>query len=216
MSPEELEDKKRVEYYAASVNAWFNTALEHDKSLLALSTGGVGLLITLLTTTGLTSALDVILYIAAILSFMISLATILVVFRRNKIHIEEILTGKGVEEGLLLTRLDSIAIWSFGAGVLFASVIGISTAVHSYLEKEMVMAINDNTQINQSVMFRESFGGVSSLQPTADFTRSFSGAGNLQPQPATGSTSSVTSNTSAPAPSASSGMGSGNSNAHDQ
>lgn len=50
MSPEEIDDQKRVEYYAASVNAWFNTSLEHDKSLFTLSAGGIGLLITLLTT----------------------------------------------------------------------------------------------------------------------------------------------------------------------
>ena len=56
MTPEEIEfQKKQIEYYASCVNAWFNTKLERDRSLLTLSAGGIGLLITLLTTVGLSS-----------------------------------------------------------------------------------------------------------------------------------------------------------------
>jgi hypothetical protein len=40
-------DQKEVEYYAAQVNAWLNTKFEHDKSLLTLSAGGLGLLISI-------------------------------------------------------------------------------------------------------------------------------------------------------------------------
>lgn len=56
MTPQEIEDLKTVEYYSAAVTAWFNTALEHDKSILTLAAGGIGLLITLLTTVGLSTA----------------------------------------------------------------------------------------------------------------------------------------------------------------
>jgi hypothetical protein len=44
---------KEVEYFAAIANAWVNTRVEHDKSLLTLSAGGIGLLITLLSTVGI-------------------------------------------------------------------------------------------------------------------------------------------------------------------
>ncbi len=94
MTQEEIENQKRVEYYAASVNAWFNTSLEHDKSLLTLSAGGIGLLLTLLTTVGLSSAEAQVLYIGAIASFVVALIATLVIFRRNRTHIEEILSGK--------------------------------------------------------------------------------------------------------------------------
>lgn len=53
MTSDEIEQQKSVEFYAAGINAWYNTSLEHDKSIFSLSAGGIGLLITLLTTVGL-------------------------------------------------------------------------------------------------------------------------------------------------------------------
>ncbi|PKF49010.1 hypothetical protein AT251_22010 [Enterovibrio nigricans] len=47
--------EKEVEFYAATVGAWLNTKFELDKSLLTLSTGAIGLLVTLLTTVGASS-----------------------------------------------------------------------------------------------------------------------------------------------------------------
>lgn len=55
MNEERNTQEKDIQFYAASVTAWFNTRLEHDKSLLALSAGGIGLLVTLLTTVGVKS-----------------------------------------------------------------------------------------------------------------------------------------------------------------
>ena len=185
MTSEEIENQKRVEYYAASVGAWFNTSLEHDKSLLTLSAGGIGLLLTLLTTVGLLSAEALVLYIGAIASFVVALVAILVVFRRNRTHIEDILSGKSTSNDPLLTKLDATALWAFGIGVLFTAIIGIAAAVHSYSTKEKTMA-KETTKNTETVPLRESFNGASDLQPApaSDFTKSFNGAGNLQPQPA--------------------------------
>lgn len=80
MTAEEIAHQKEVEYYASSVNAWFNTSLEHDKSILTLAAGGIGLLITLLTTIGLSSAEALVLYVGAITSFLVALISVLVVF----------------------------------------------------------------------------------------------------------------------------------------
>ena len=38
---ESLETLQSVEFYAALANGWVNTRLEHDKSLLSLSAGGI-------------------------------------------------------------------------------------------------------------------------------------------------------------------------------
>jgi len=198
MTPEEIENQKRIEYYAASVNAWFNTSLEHDKSLLALSAGGIGLLLTLLTTVGLSSAEALVLYIGAIVSFVVALVTILVVFRRNRTHIEDILSGKSTSNDPLLTKLDATALWAFGIGVLFTAIIGLAAAIHSYSTKEKTMA-NETTKKTETVPLRESFNGASNLQPSTDFTKSFNGASNLQPQPAASTTAPAA---SSPAPAA--------------
>lgn len=190
MTQEEIDNQKRVEYYAASVNAWFNTSLEHDKSLLALSAGGIGLLLTLLTTVGLSSAEALALYIGAITSFVVALVAILVIFSRNRTHIVDIISDKSTSNDPLLTKLDATALWAFGIGALFTAIIGMAAAVHSYSTKERTMT-NETPKKTETVPLRESFNGMANLQPspapalsTIHPVPSFSGAANLQPPPA--------------------------------
>lgn len=182
MTPQEIEDHKKIEYYSAAVTAWFNTALEHDKSILTLAAGGIGLLITLLTTVGLSTAEALVLYIFAIGCFVVALVSVLIVFRDNKIHIENILTGKEIGTDPCLAKVDGVAIWAFGLGVVLTAVIGISAAIHSFTTKEKTMATESN-KATQSSPINESFNGAARIQPTGDFTKSFNGAANLQPQP---------------------------------
>jgi len=40
--PDEEGIRKKLAYYSAAATAWFNTRLEHDKSLLTLSPAGIG------------------------------------------------------------------------------------------------------------------------------------------------------------------------------
>jgi len=197
MMPEEIENQKEVEFYAASVNAWFNTSLEHDKSLLTLSSGGIGLLLTLLTTAGLSSAEALILYIGAITIFVVALVAILIVFRRNRTHIEEILSRKSKSNDPLLTKLDTTALWAFGIGVLFTAIIGIATAVHSYTTKEKTMA-NETTKKTEIRIGLDIFNGAGNLQPsptpalsTTLSAGSVNGAANLQPPTAAKSPNSA-------------------------
>lgn len=124
------DQEKEVEFYSAAVNAWFGTRLEHDRSLLVLATGGIGLLITLLSTIGARSCVEVMLYSGALLSFLICLASILWIFKRNATHLEEIIQNK-VERDPVLRRLDIAALASFFAGVALSSIIGILAAVQS-------------------------------------------------------------------------------------
>ena len=72
VSPEDLKQQKEVEFYATSVTAWYNTALERDRGLFTLSAGGIGLLLTLLTTVGLKDLVLVVLYVCTILAFLTS------------------------------------------------------------------------------------------------------------------------------------------------
>jgi hypothetical protein len=196
MSPDEIRQEKEVEFYAAGVTAWYNTSLEHDKSLFGLSAGGIGLLITLLTTVGVSSACLLGLYIAAILCFLASLCVLLVIFRRNRTHIEQVLSGTAPRSDPWLERLDLAAILAFGAGVIFTAVVGISAAVNSLIDKKEKAMANE-TKINSSTraFVGDSFNKLSNLKPGTDLGKSFNGVGNLQPQP--------TVSTPAPAPAAS-------------
>lgn len=216
MTPDEIAHQKEVEYYASSTNAWFNTSLEHDKSVLTLAGGGIGLLITLLTTVGLSSEEALVLYVGAIASFLIALVSVLIVFRRNRTYIEQVLMGQAGATDPILARADSIAMWAFGVGVVFTAVIGIATAIHSYTSKEKSMA-NEPTKTPQTVPLRESFNGATNLRPTIDsfnraanLQRSFNGASNLQPQPIA-STAAPTASATTPPPSGTSQNPSGSS-----
>lgn len=165
---------KDVEFFAASVNAWYNSALEHDKSIFALSAGSIGLLITLLTTAGVSSAAMLTFYIAAIICFLLCLAAILVIFKRNREHIEQVVARKVTGTDPKLARLDAGAMWLFGAGVVFASAVGITAAFNSY-NKGKNMANKKQVQAPLgSTLVQESFNGITNLQ------KSFNGVAVFQ------------------------------------
>lgn len=189
MTPEEIDHQKDIEYYASSVDAWFNTSLEHDKSILTLATGGIGLLIALLPNVKLPAAEILVLYTGAIISFLVAIISILVVFRRNKTYIEQILVRKIAENDPVLAKADSIALWAFGFGAAFSAFIGIATVIYSHTSEEKVMAIEPKKS-TQSVPLRENFNGATNRQFAHDsfngvtsLQKSFNGASNLKPQP---------------------------------
>src|SRR5882672_4247530 len=93
MTEPEIHQQKEIEFYAAAVNAWLGTSLEHDRSLITLSAGGIGLLITLLSTVGLHSAESLILYVVALIAFICCLTAVLLVFKRNRAHLQEAIQG---------------------------------------------------------------------------------------------------------------------------
>lgn len=207
MTPEEIAHQKDIEFYASSVNAWFNTSLEHDKSILTLAAGGIGLLITLLTTVGISSSEALVLYVGAITSFLVALVSVLVVFRSNRTYIERVLAGKAEVNDPVLAKADSIALWAFGAGVVFTALIGIASAIHSFTSKEKSMATEPTKQTQATpsdsrlTVCIESFNGVANLQ------KSFNGAANLLHLPTASTTAptatATASTTTSPLPSTS-------------
>ncbi len=195
MSEDELRQLKSVEFYAASVTAWYTSALEHDKSVFALSAGGIALLITLLTTAGIEEVVTLALFCIATVAFLVTLGCLLWVFRLNQDYIAQTLATGSLVDDPKLKRLDQTARWSFWLGVLFASAVGFSTAWTTFnkklSDKEKTMA-NDKPAQTQSIPTFDSVNGAAKLSP--DFTKSFHGAGGLQPgaAPAASTTGSTT------------------------
>lgn len=173
------DDPKAVEYYAAQVNAWFNTRFEHDKSLLTLSAGGIGLLITLLSTTGVKSVGALVFYVLALLAFIVCLSTLLWIFRRNAKHLEDVVNEKASSDPFL-ARLDNVAIWSFLFGVLFSSIVSISTAFNSYQEKESKMA-EDKAKTTQKTIALDSVNGFVNMAPFGVAKASVDGHSKMAP-----------------------------------
>lgn len=174
MTPEEVAQSKEVEFYTQGVNAWYNSALEHDKSLLTLSVAGLGVLVSLMST-GVTSIEAFLLYAAAIFSFLVCLLSVLMIFKQNRKHIENVFNGK-VEPDSFLKILDTMANTSFFIAILFSSIIGISTAFHSYTEKGKKMA-TENSKTSTPVAAYDSVNGLAKLNPSFE---SYNGIASLQ------------------------------------
>ncbi|WP_404395937.1 hypothetical protein LG309_00240 [Stutzerimonas chloritidismutans] len=178
-SQSDINQMKEVEFYAANLNAWFNTRFEHDKSLLALSAGAVGLLITLISTVGVKSVEILILYILSLACFVVCLGALLWIFRRNAKHLEDVVRETAIDDQLLNT-LDRTAVSSFMFGVILSAIIGISTAINSYIDE--VTEMTEKTKNQGTVFVKDSVSGITSMRPNNEpATSSVSGITNMKP-----------------------------------
>lgn len=89
-----------------------------------MSGGAIGLLITLLTTGDSKSVAVVVLFLAAALSFVVSLVSVVLVFHLNAGHLERVLK-KQEQESPVLAALDNVVSVSFVVGVVLAMVLGV-------------------------------------------------------------------------------------------
>jgi len=185
-----MSDEKEVEFYAAKANAWFNTKLEYDKSLLVLSAGAIGLLITLLTTVGVNSFALLLVFFASIISFVVCLITVLAIFSRNAKHLEDLIAGKRTDDPIL-GFLDSLSIFTFILGIILASIIGLATAMNDVISKEATMS--DKKESNLAI---GSVNGARNIAPQGMEKRSFNGAQNVAPPKLNSSTSNSSGNLS--------------------
>ncbi|MDD5272410.1 MAG: hypothetical protein PHU14_06780 [Methylovulum sp.] len=188
--------KKEIAFYTASVTAWYNTSLEHDKSLFTMSVAGIGLLTTLVRTIGVSSAETLVLYIVAMLSFLICLVIILVIFKKNRAYIEQMIQGQQTTDKSLAI-LDNVAIVSFGIAVILSTIIGVSSTINSYTTTAVQMA-NENSKPPVKIIAHDSFEGALRLTPRNKLDESFQGAASLQPKPAVNTTSQPTSTNNLP------------------
>ncbi|WP_044280998.1 hypothetical protein [Caldithrix abyssi] len=121
----ESNKEKENSYYQQIVQGWINTRMEKDKSLLTLSAGGIGLLITLLTTT---KNLDIgikYLYFSAIFLFIIVLISTITIFSLNSKYLENIINEKNDNNGTFLKFLDILSITCFIIAILISFIIAI-------------------------------------------------------------------------------------------
>lgn len=128
LSEEELHNEKEVAYYSALVTAWIETRMELDKSLIMLSAGGIGLLVTILSTVGARNLWELVLYAGAFFSFLISIVTCIAIFKRNPQLIKSSIRNTNSQKSNL-KKLDAITLSSFLFGILFSISIGIVAGI---------------------------------------------------------------------------------------
>jgi hypothetical protein len=120
--------EKQLAFYSAIVDAYVQTSLERDRSLLNLSVGAIGLLVTLLTTVGAQSFFVITLYIFSFLFFTFSIILILRVFNLNKIYLLQLANNESIDEPKF-KKYDRAIYWFFLMGIIFSSSIGITNAI---------------------------------------------------------------------------------------
>lgn len=169
-SPEE------VAFYAGMVAAWFNSKLERDKSLLTLSAGGIGLLITLLTSFGVSSSLALIIYMLAMLCFVVSAVSAIFIFEQNTKHLERV-HREEEEKSKLLSALDTVIVWSFLLGVVLSMAIALSYGIdHLRHEGGKVMTEKKIEKILQSS------AGAERVKPKEVVNKSYNEAASMRPK----------------------------------
>ena len=142
ITPKDIDEKQvayQVAYYAALVQGWIGTKMEKDKSLLTLSSFGIGLIGTILTTVGVNSLFEIIVYGLIILCFLVTIISSIIVFDKNANVLKEeidVLCKKSdkVTSTKLLKCLDKIMFWSFISGLIIFLCIGILSS-YSKLNK---------------------------------------------------------------------------------
>lgn len=179
-----VSEGKEIAYYTIVASAWIETRMERDKTLVTLSAAAIGLLVTLLTTVGARSFLEVALFVCAALAFIVTLTVTLRIFARNSDHLEAIAQGKSGGDPTL-EKYDKFAVRSFLFGVVIFFLIGLLSAFLRFFSAavtEMSKQNNQSVDSTMSASFKESVNGVSSLTPLSSVTKSFNGISSLSPK----------------------------------
>ena len=82
-SDDDTRKQKDVAFYSSLVGAWIETRMERDKTIIVLSAGGIGLLVGIVSTSGVESAWELTFYAVALLAFLGAILVCLWVLRRN-------------------------------------------------------------------------------------------------------------------------------------
>lgn len=153
---------KNIAHYSVLLGEWFQTKLEYDKTLLTLSSGGIGLLITILTTVGANNWCELAFFGAAFLCFGICIWSSLKIFKLNSQHIEREIKKKDSSD-LKLERYDNLSAITFLLGIFSFCLIGLSAAIEDFNSKEVIeMANGKNTELPD---LGKSYSGLSELRP---------------------------------------------------
>lgn len=182
---EDIENSKYVEFYSQSYASFYNTTIEKDKSILTVSAGGIGFLITFMNIAKNIEFYEYIIFLFAALSFIIAIFTVIHIFGKNADYIISLTNDEedtASKEGKLVC-LDKIAIITFSLGIVLSLILGI-TSSYKNLNQETVMATKKET--TQTTTAYDSVAGAGMLK------KSFTGAANLKPKTSSQTTTTNT------------------------
>lgn len=118
--------------YQTYLTGWVTNKMERDKSILTLSGGGIALAVSLITTIGPDSMAMLSVFIISLISFLISLITLVFTFDENANYLYQVIKRQPPDRRLL-TLLNRLGLWSMLLGAVLLSVAG-GMAGYSKLE----------------------------------------------------------------------------------
>jgi len=156
---------KDEELYKAALQAFFKNELENDKTILNLSIAAIGFFMALFVNKKF--QITEIMFITstiAVCSFLISSGIILLIFKRNKKQVLEIIktTGKAAEDPILVL-LDRWKYLPFIVGVISSVIFSISLTFTNLTTKEVSMSGNQKKIESESKVksVNKGFSGIS-------------------------------------------------------
>lgn len=179
----ELEGKN-IAHYSVLLGAWIQTKMERDKTLVTLSAAAIGLLITILTTVGVRSIWEIPIFAIAIISFLITIWSSLVIYQLNSQHLEDAIRGSS-ERDPKLEKYDKCSIRAFIIGSVSALIIGIlSASVQLRKSEEIIVTDKENSSqtTGRKTTLKENVNGITNLNPNVTIKKSLDGITDLNPQ----------------------------------
>ena len=79
---------KNIAHYQTLLSAWIGTKMERDKTIVTLYAAAIGLLVTLLTTLGAKSYLEIAFYVGGFLGFATAIWSSLVIYEKTQITLK--------------------------------------------------------------------------------------------------------------------------------
>lgn len=178
-------EEENREFRGQLRQAWFDTSLERDRSILMLSSGAVGVLFVIVDKFPLATPLALLLFLGALLSFIISIVAAVWVFQENRTILRGQLKGDlGVDRFAAI--LDVFMIAGFVIGLLLSSTLATLYAVDSYCVHKMKEnpAMSDEAK-RENTSLNESLKGISEIRPGGqdNLTASFQKVNEIAPPP---------------------------------
>jgi len=119
---------EEIAWYSVLLQSWVTTRMERDKSILTLSGGGIGLLVTLLVSFGVKTQCEVLVYFISLTAFIMAVLCALWIFSRNSKYITRLHRNRKEHEAdPLLGMLDRILIGAFITGIVATVALGLVT-----------------------------------------------------------------------------------------
>ncbi|VWB71029.1 hypothetical protein BLA23254_03317 [Burkholderia lata] len=162
----EHEQARDIEFYAAALDGYYTTSFEYDKGVFTLAAGGLGLLVTLLTTSTLKTVPELFGYLGGIAAFSVDLLLLLWIFRLNKDHILHVVLQQEELSSKKLRRIDFAVVCFFLVGVAFTVFVGVCTAVDSFKKVTEVVDNKPNPPATPIVR-SDSVNGIKQMRPDA-------------------------------------------------